>query len=99
MLWINLWIKGVKSVDKLVDKNVDNFWLWISPDLSTFLPQEFAAYPRFCPQLIRRVSCIGKRICGLIHTIHRPYYYYYSKNLMVLNNNSRGRRTRDESGL
>ena len=52
-LWINLWIRGVKSVDKPVDSFVDNLSLWISQELSTFCPQEFTSYPRFCPQARR----------------------------------------------
>src|SRR5215210_8520516 len=49
-LWINLWITGVKSVDKPVEDFVDNLGLWISRELSTFLPQENASCPHFCPQ-------------------------------------------------
>jgi hypothetical protein len=49
-LWIKLWIRGVKTVDKAVDKIVDNSTLWISRDLSTICPQEIAGYPQFYPQ-------------------------------------------------
>jgi hypothetical protein len=38
-LWIKLWITGVKTVDKAVDKTVENFKLWISGHLSTIRPQ------------------------------------------------------------
>ena len=34
-LWIKLWIRGVKSVDKVVDNSVDNPGLWITRELST----------------------------------------------------------------
>jgi hypothetical protein len=82
-LWINLWITGAKSVDKPVDGFVDNSGLWISRELSTFLPQENAGYPQFCPQLDGLVLGLGEGNPEFIHTIHRPYYYYYSKNLKV----------------
>jgi hypothetical protein len=82
-LWINLWIKGVKPVDKPVEDFVDNSGLWITRDLSTFCPQENAVYPQFCPQLDGPVLGLGKGSRDLIHTIHRAYYYYYSKNLKV----------------
>jgi hypothetical protein len=82
-LWINLWIKGVKPVDKPVEDFVDNLRLWISRNLSTFLPQETAVYPQFCPQLSGPVLGLGKGIWDFVHTIHRPYYYYYSKYLKV----------------
>jgi hypothetical protein len=49
-LWIKLWIRGVKTVDKAVDKIVDNSTLWITRDLSTIRPQEIAGYPQFYPQ-------------------------------------------------
>jgi hypothetical protein len=82
-LWINLWIRGVKSVDKPVDNSVENSSLWISRDLSTFHPQESATYPQIRPQPRGRVFGLGKaETCGCPH-IHRPYYYYYSNTLMV----------------
>jgi hypothetical protein len=80
-LWINLWIKGVKSVDKPVEDFVDNLGLWIIHELSTFLPQENAIYPQFYPQLNDQVLGLGKNNWDFVHSIHRPYYYYYSKNL------------------
>jgi hypothetical protein len=49
-LWISLWITGVEAVDKPVENYVDNSRLWITRELSTFLPQEEAAYPQFYPQ-------------------------------------------------
>jgi hypothetical protein len=49
-LWIKLWIRGVKTVDKAVDKIVDNSTLWISRELSTTYPQKIAGYPQFYPQ-------------------------------------------------
>jgi hypothetical protein len=80
-LWINLWIKGVKSVDKPVEDFVDNLRLWISHELSTFLPQDKVIYPQFYPQLIDPMLGLGKGNRDFVHSIHRPYYYYYSKNL------------------
>jgi hypothetical protein len=80
-LWINLWITGVKSVDKLVEDFVDNFELWISHELSTFLPQVKLDYPQFCPQPPLLLFGLGKRDTNSVHTVHRPYYYYYSKSL------------------
>ena len=70
-------------MDKPVDDSVDNSGLWISRELSTFLPQETAGYPQFCPQLDEPVLGLGKGNLEFVHTIHRPYYYYYSKYLMV----------------
>jgi hypothetical protein len=82
-LWINLWITGVKSVDKPVDNSVENSFLWISRDLSTFRPQEIATYPQFCPQPGGRVFGLSKaNLPGYPH-IHSPYYYYYSNKYMV----------------
>src|SRR5215210_2472757 len=83
MLWINLWITGVKSVDKPVEDYVDNSRLWINCRLSTFLPQEKAGYPQFYPQPRLWVLGLGKGDPDFIHTVHRAYYYYYSKNLMI----------------
>jgi hypothetical protein len=74
-LWIKLWIRGVKSVDKAVDNSVENSGLWISRDLSTIYPQVAATYPQFCPQ--RRGEVFGSSkadFAGYPH-IHRPYYY------------------------
>jgi hypothetical protein len=82
-LWITLWIKGAKSVDNSVEDFVDNLELWITRDLSTFLPQENAVYPQFCPQPNGSVLGLSRRNQDLIHTVHRAYYYYYSKNLKV----------------
>jgi hypothetical protein len=82
-LWINLWIRGVKSVDKPVDNFVDKSSLWITRALSTFLPQEIAGYPQFHPQPCQGVFGVGKADREVIHTVHRPYYYYYSNRLMV----------------
>ena len=70
-------------MDKPVDDFVDNSGLWISRELSTFLPQGTADYPQFCPQLDGLVLGLGKGNTEFVHTIHRPYYYYYSKNLKV----------------
>jgi hypothetical protein len=39
VLWINLWITGVKTVDKPVEKIVENCGLWITCHLSTIRPQ------------------------------------------------------------
>ena len=81
-LWINLWIKGVKSVDKPVENFVDNSGLWISredPHSST----GNAIIHNFGPQLDGLVLGLGKGNTEFVHTIHRPYYYYYSKNLKV----------------
>jgi hypothetical protein len=82
-LWIKLWITGAKPVDKPVEIFVDNSGLWISRDLSTFLPQENAGYPQFYPQLNGLVLGLSKVNRTFIHTVHRPYYYYYSNNLRV----------------
>jgi hypothetical protein len=82
-LWINLWITGVKSVDNPVEDFVDNMGLWITRGLSTFLPQENASCPHFCPQHDGLVYGLDTRNLDFIHTVHRPYYYYYSKNLKV----------------
>jgi hypothetical protein len=74
-LWINLWITGAKSVDKPVDRTVDNFRLWISGELSTICPQDRGTYPQFSPQARRRAFGLGKEdLAGYPH-IHRPYYY------------------------
>jgi hypothetical protein len=54
-LWINLWITGVEAVDKPVENYVDNSRLWITRELSTFLPQEEATYPRFYSQVYEEV--------------------------------------------
>lgn len=78
-LWINLWIRGVKSVDKPVDNSVENSGLWISRELSTICPQECGGYPQKCPQRRGRVSGLGKAYFAGYPHIHRPYYYYYSK--------------------
>jgi hypothetical protein len=82
-LWINLWIRGVKPVDKPVDNFVDNSDLWISPELSTICPQETVGYPHFCPQAGRWIFGLGKVLFGGYPHIHRPYYYYYSNKYMV----------------
>jgi hypothetical protein len=74
-LWITLWIRGVKAVDKAVDNFVDNSMLWITRRLSTICPQDFETYPHFCPQGDGRVFGVGKPNAKVIHTIHRPYYY------------------------
>ena len=74
-LWINLWIRGVKSVDKPVENSVENSGLWISDDLSTFYPQGIATYPQICPQRLGQVFGLSKvDFAGYPH-IHRPYYY------------------------
>jgi hypothetical protein len=82
-LWINLWIRGVKSVDKPVENSVENSSLWISGHLSTFCPQEVAAYPQIYPQ--SRVGVFGLSKAGFAGYphIHSPYYYYYSNKYMV----------------
>jgi hypothetical protein len=82
-LWINLWIRGVKSVDKPVENSVENSSLWISRDLSTFYPQEAATYPHFCPQPRGRFFGLGKGDRAGYPHIHSPYYYYYSNKYMV----------------
>jgi hypothetical protein len=75
-LWINLWITGVESVDKPVERTVDNFRLWITRHLSTIYPQESGTYPQFCPQARCQVFGLNKEdLAGYPH-IHRPYYYY-----------------------
>jgi flavodoxin len=81
-LWINLWIRGVKPVDKSVDKIVDNSSLWITRHLSTICPQENAGYPQFLPQARLAVIGLGKTDFGGYPHIHRPYYYYYSNKDM-----------------
>jgi hypothetical protein len=82
-LWIKLWIRGVKSVDKVVDNSVDNPGLWITRELSTIHPQESGTYPQIRPQARGRFFGLGKtELAGCPH-IHRPYYYYYSNTLMV----------------
>ena len=82
-LWTNLWIRGIKAVDKLVDRIVDNSFLWIIRNLSTICPQETGGYPRFYPQTAGRLFGLDKVLfCGYPHT-HRPYYYYYSNRYMV----------------
>jgi hypothetical protein len=74
-LWINLWITGVESVDKPVERTVDNLGLWITDELSTIYPQESVTYPQSCPQAWWRVLGLGKEdLAGYPH-IHRPYYY------------------------
>ena len=74
VLWINLWIRGVKTVDKVVDKNVDNSGLWITRGLSTICPQEILGYPHFYPQAGGQVFGLGMvDFSGYPH-IHRPYY-------------------------
>jgi hypothetical protein len=83
MLWIKLWIRGVKAVDKVVDDFVDNFFLWISRRLSTIYPQAFWTYPHFCPQARLPVFTLPKPNTGGYPHIHRPYYYYYSNKYMV----------------
>jgi hypothetical protein len=75
-LWINLWITGAKSVDKLVEDFVDSFGLWITPDLSTFLPQENSVYPQFCTQPRLEVLGVSKGDFSSCPHIHSPYYYY-----------------------
>src|SRR5829696_5095828 len=82
-LWINLWIRGVKSVDKPVDRIVDNSRLWITRHLSTIHPQEVASYPRFYPQARLRLFGLGKEIFSSYTHIHRPYYYCCSNRYMV----------------
>jgi hypothetical protein len=82
-LWINLWIRGVKSVDKPVENSVENSSLWISGHLSTICPQEVAAYPQIYPQ--SRVGVFGLSKAGFAGYphIHSPYYYYCSNKYMV----------------
>jgi hypothetical protein len=75
-LWINLWITGVKSVEKPVDKPVDNSGLWITRHLSTICPQAAATYPQFFPQAGMQVFGLGKEDFGGYPHIHSPYYYY-----------------------
>ena len=70
-------------MDKSVDNFVDNSRLWITHELSTFLPQEIGSYPHFRPQPRRCVLGLGKANHEVIHTVHRPYYYYYSNRVMV----------------
>jgi hypothetical protein len=82
-LWITLWIRGVKPVDKSVDNFVDNSILWITFDLSTICPQDFASYPHFCPQGRAWFLGLSKPDPRVIHTVHRPYYYYYSNKYKV----------------
>ncbi len=82
-LWINLWIRGVRSVDKPVENSVDNSNLWITRELSTICPQGPASYPQFCPQPRGRVVGLSMADFASYPHIHRPYYYYYSNRLMV----------------
>jgi hypothetical protein len=82
-LWINLWIRGAKTVDKPVEKSVENSSLWISRDLSTIHPQEHATYPQFRPQPRGRVFGLSMADSAGYPHIHRPYYYYYSNRYMV----------------
>src|ERR671912_466203 len=82
-LWTNLWIRGVKSVDKPVDRIVDNSSLWITRHLSTIHPQEIGGYPHFYPQAGARLFGLGKAIFSSYTHIHRPYYYYCSNRYMV----------------
>jgi hypothetical protein len=82
-LWINLWITGVKSVDKPVGNSVDNSNLWITRELSTICPQGSASYPQFCPQPRGRAFGLSMADFAAYPHIHRPYYYYYSNKLMV----------------
>jgi hypothetical protein len=86
-LWINLWIRGVKSVDKPVDRFVENFGLWITRGLSTIHPQVIASYPQFRPQPRSRSIGLGMAFFAACPHIHRPYYYYYSNNNKVYINN------------
>src|SRR5215213_8938154 len=79
----NLWIRGVKSVDKPVDRIVDNFSLWITRYLPTIHPQEIVSYPHFYPQVRGRLFGLGKAFFSSYTHIHRPYYYYYSNRYMV----------------
>jgi hypothetical protein len=72
-LWINLWIRGVKSVDKPVENSVEDPCLWINGDLSTICPQGSSTYPQFYPQPQGRVFGLSKvDFAGYPH-IHRPY--------------------------
>jgi hypothetical protein len=73
-LWIILWIRGAKPVDKSVDKNVDNSGLWITHHLSTICPQEIGGYPHFYPQARGRESGLGMADFSGYPHIHRPYY-------------------------
>jgi hypothetical protein len=82
-LWTNLWIRGVKSVDKPVDRIVENLILWITRELSTSYPQGSASYPQICPQPRRQVFGLGKRDSSSYPHIHSPYYYYYSNKYRV----------------
>src|SRR5215217_7674557 len=82
-LWIKMWIRGVKPVDKVVDRIVDNSSLWITRHLSTNHPQEISGYPHFCPQVRGRLFSLGKAIFSSYTHIHRPYYYYCSNRYMV----------------
>src|ERR687898_138824 len=82
-----LWIRGVESVDKPVDRIVDNSSLWISGELSTIRPQEDAGYPHFYPQLRGRPFALGKANLSSYTHIHRPYYYYCSNRYMLGSNN------------
>jgi hypothetical protein len=74
-LWINLWIRGAESVDKPVERTVDNYRLWISGELSTIYPQDGGTYPQFLPQGRWRFSGLGKEDFGGYPHIHRAYYY------------------------
>src|SRR5215212_2468821 len=72
-----------RSVDKPVDRIVDNSSLWITRHLSTIHPQEIASYPHFCPQALGRLFGLGKAILSSYTHIHRPYYYCCSNRYMV----------------
>ena len=82
-LWINLWIRGVKSVDKSVDNFVENLILWITRELSTFCQQRTGGYPHFYPQPRWLDFGLSKADFLAYSHIHRPYYYYYSNRYMV----------------
>ena len=75
-LWINLWIRGVETVDKSVDRIVDNWRLWITWYLSTICPQRNVGYPQFYPQASEVAFGLGNMDLGGYPHIHRPYYYY-----------------------
>jgi hypothetical protein len=73
-LWINLWRTGAESVDKHVDKPVENWGMWINRGLSTSRPQECRIYPHILPQPRQRVFGLGKEELGDYPHIHSPYY-------------------------
>src|SRR5215216_1583070 len=74
---------STETVDKSVDRIVDNFSLWITRYLPTIHPQEIVSYPHFYPQVRGRLFGLGKAFFSSYTHIHRPYYYYYSNRYMV----------------